>query len=80
MAGLYRLLAAVALIAWMAGCGPSIRTASPNHVIVESYQMNDEKAQRVADAECAKYRRRARVTLKPTAREDERDYIFACID
>ncbi len=62
------------------GCGPSIKRSSPNHVIVESYQMNDAKAQQVADAECAKYHRRALVTLKPTPREDERDYIFACID
>jgi hypothetical protein len=75
-----RLLTAVVLTVSVAGCGPSIKSSSANHVIVESYQMNDAKAQQVADAECAKYRRRASVTLKPTAREDERDYIFACVD
>ena len=75
-----RLLAAVMLSAFAVACGPSIKRSSPNHVIVESYQMNEAKAQQVADEECGKYRRRASVTLKPTSREDERDYIFACVD
>jgi hypothetical protein len=64
----------------VAGCGPSIKNSSPNHVTVESYQMNDAKALQAAEVECAKYHRRAAMTLKPTAREDQRDYIFACID
>ena len=75
-----RVLMVVVLSVAVAGCGPSIKRSSPNHVIVESYQMNDAKAQQVADAECAKYHRRASLTLKPTLREDGRDYIFACMD
>ncbi len=75
-----RVLMVVVLSVAVAGCGPSIKRSSPNHVIVESYQMNDAKAQQVADAECAKYHRRASLTLKPTPREDGRDYIFACMD
>lgn len=62
------------------GCAASIKSSSPNHVTVESYQMDEAKAQQVADAACARYHRRATMTLKPTPREDRRDYIFACID
>jgi len=40
-------------------CGPNVTSSSPNHVTVESYQMDRGKAQRVADQEYAKYDRRA---------------------
>jgi hypothetical protein len=68
----------------LAGCAPSVTSSSPNHVTVESYQMNHSKAQELADAECRKYHRRARITLEPTLedtpRKEARSYIFACVD
>jgi hypothetical protein len=70
----------IALSLAVAGCTPSVKSSSPNHVTVESYQMDVAKAQQLADAECAKYNRRAKMTLKATPGEEERDYIFACID
>ena len=75
-----RVLTLIVLSVLMAACRPSIKSSSANHVIVESYQMNEAKAQQVADAECAKYQRRATMTVKPTPGEDQRDYIFGCID
>ena len=75
-----RVLTLIVLSVVMAGCRPSIKSSSANHVTVESYQMDEAKAQQVADAECAKYNRRATMTVKPTPGEDERDYIFACSD
>ena len=67
------------------GCGPSVsvKSSSPNHVTIESYMLDAPKAQQLADAECAKYNRRARMTLKAALGEGlevDRDYIFACID
>lgn len=75
-----RTLVGVVLCLVSTGCGPTIKSATPNHVIVESYQMNIENAQRVADGECAKYQRRAEIVLKATPREQERDYLFACVE
>lgn len=64
----------------LAACGPTVKHATPNHVTIESYQMNAGKAQQLADAECAKYNRTASLTLSPSTREDERTYIFSCVD
>lgn len=75
-----RTLIGILLGLILTGCGPSVTSSSPNHVTVESYQMDVGKAQRVADRECAKYNRRAEITLKATPGEYERDYIFACVD
>ena len=75
-----RVLTLIVLAVLMGACRPSIKSSSENYVTVESYQMNQARAQQVADAECAKYHRRATMTLKPTPGEDERDYIFACVD
>jgi hypothetical protein len=75
-----RVVLVIALGLAVIGCRPSITSSSPNHVTVESYQMNEVQAQQIADAECAKYHRRARIALKPTTREDEREYIFSCIE
>jgi hypothetical protein len=69
----------------LAGCTTTVKSSSPNHVTVESYQMNHSKAQKLADIECAKYYRHARLTLEPTLEDthrgrDARSFIFACID
>lgn len=80
-----RTLIAIVLSLSFMGCTPVVKSSSPNHVTVESYQMDLGKAQRVADRECAKYRRRAELTLKASTGgestdRDERDYIFACVE
>lgn len=75
-----RMLIGILLSLALIGCSPSVTSSSPNHVTVESYQMDVGKAQRVADRECARYNRRAEITLKATPKEYEREYIFACVD
>lgn len=76
------VLEAMLLLAMMvAGCTPvSVKESSPNHVTIESYMMDLEKAQRLADEECGKYSRRANVVLKANPGEPEREYVFECID
>jgi hypothetical protein len=78
--GYMRILMVMVLTLVAAGCAPSVRSSSPNHVTIESYQMDFRRAQQLADAECAKYNRQARLTLKASPGEAERDYIFACVD
>ena len=75
-----RRLIVIVLNLVLMGCAPSVKNSSPNHVTVESYQMDAGKAQRIADAECAKYHRRAEMALKATPGEEQRDYIFACVE
>lgn len=69
------------------GCGPSaqVKFSSENHVTVESYSLDAAKAQQLADAECAKYHRRAKIAHKASPHgtstiDDERDYVFACVE
>ena len=62
----------------VAGCATSVLSANPRQVIVESQMMDAQKAQALADAECAKHKRYARMTLK--ADYWERNYTFECID
>ncbi len=73
-----------ALSVALAGCTTAVTSSSPYHVTVDSYQMNQSKAQQLADVKCAKYQRKARITLEPTLedapRREARSYIFACID
>lgn len=74
------MLIVIVLDLVLIGCGPSVKSSSPNHVTVESYQMDAVKAQRIADAECAKYHRKAEMILKATPGEKQRDYIFSCVE
>jgi len=69
------------------GCSvaPKVKDSSENHVTIESYSMNTEKSKQLADTECARYNRRAQMVYQPTSHggtsiEDERDYVFACVD
>ena len=79
-----KLVLLIGMCLILQGCGKSVinpssvKSSSPNHVTIESYGMDTPRAQQLADAECAKYNRRAQMTVK--ASPFESDYIFACID
>ena len=59
------------------GCSTQVVSSSERSVIVESQSMNIAEAQKLANAECAKYKKFARMTVK--ADYWERNYIFDCI-
>ncbi len=67
----------IALLA-IQGCATHVVSSNERSVIVESQRMNVEKAQELADAECAKHSRIAQMTIK--ADPWERNYVFYCID
>jgi hypothetical protein len=60
------------------GCATHVATSNPRSVLVESWWMNGAEAQKMADAECAKYSRVALMRLK--ADYDETNYVFECVD
>jgi hypothetical protein len=60
------------------GCATHIVTSNPRSVLVESWWMDGAKAQKMADAECAKYSRVALMRFK--ADYDETNYVFECVD
>ena len=60
------------------GCATHVETSNPRSVLVESWWMDGAKAQKMADAECAKYSRVALMRFK--ADYDETNYVFECVE
>lgn len=71
------LLAAISVV--LSGCSTTqVISSNPRNVLVESNMMDAKEAQRLADAECSKYKRHAKMTLK--ADFHDRNYAFECVD
>lgn len=62
----------------MSGCATSVVSSNPRNVMVESQSMDAKEAQRLADEECAKYKRNAKMTIK--ADYWDRNYVFECVE
>ncbi|MDZ4732633.1 MAG: hypothetical protein SGJ16_03470 [Nitrospirota bacterium] len=62
----------------VSGCGTSVVSSTPRQVIVESQTMDAHEAQRLADIECAKNSRYAKMTLE--AGYWEWNYTFECVE
>ena len=74
-----KLLVIAALVfGALSGCATSVISSNPRNVMVESYWMDAKEAQRLADAECAKYKRCAKMTIKGDTWD--RIYVFECIE
>ena len=70
-----KILSLVILL--LCGCATQVVSSSQNTVIVESQMLDAAQAQKLADAECSKYGRTARMTSK--GGYWERNYIFECL-
>ena len=62
----------------LSGCATAVVSSNPRNVVVESQSMDAKEAQRLADVECAKHKRYAKMTMK--ADYWERNYTFECVD
>ena len=62
----------------LAGCSTSVISSSPRNVVVESQSLNAAEAQRLADVECQKHSRYAKMTIKGDYWE--RNYTFECVE
>ena len=67
----------------MCGCAASVVSSNPRSVVVDAGKpplasRSSADAQRLADAECAKHRRSARMIGRPEPYRNE--YVFDCVD
>lgn len=75
-------LMAVLVISILMGCAHEtvnrVPNAIPGSVIVDSSDYNEKEARKLAEAQCAKSKRRAKQILKPNATTNP-NYHFKCI-
>jgi len=73
-----KIFGVVVIAFLMTGCATQVISSNPRSVIVESNMMDAGEAQRLADAECAKHKRMAKMTLKPYGADHT--YTFECVE
>lgn len=78
-----KTLPALCCAGLLAGCAASVISSNPRSVVVDAGKpplasRSSADAQRLADAECAKHGRLARMTGRPEPYRNE--YVFDCID
>ncbi|HHM8127003.1 TPA: hypothetical protein ACRMWJ_005763 [Pseudomonas aeruginosa] len=62
----------------LVGCSTSVVSSNPRNVVVESQSLNAAEAQKLADAECRKHNRYAKMTIKGDYWD--RNYTFECAE
>jgi hypothetical protein len=60
------------------GCETTVISANPRQVIVKSSMLDAKESQRLAEAECGKHERYARMALKAT--NTDPNYTFDCVE
>jgi hypothetical protein len=60
------------------GCETTVISANPRQVIVKSSELDARESQRLAEAECGKHQRYARMSLKAT--NIDPNYTFDCVE
>ena len=60
------------------GCETTVISANPRQVIVKSSELDAKESQRLAETECGKHQRYARMSLKAT--NIEPNYTFDCVE
>ena len=60
------------------GCETAVISANPRQVIVKSSMLDAKESQRLAEAECGKHERYARMALKAT--NTDPNYTFDCVE
>jgi hypothetical protein len=61
----------------LSGCAAKVVTSSPRSVVVESQGMDTAESQSLADHECGKYQKHAKMTARPTYWL--REFVFDCV-
>lgn len=68
----------VVAVALLSGCASKVASSSPRSVVISGPWDKVAEAQQLADAECAKYKRQARMVSKPRVGENQQ--LFDCVD
>jgi len=68
----------VVAVALLTGCGVQVVSTSPRTVVVQGGTAYTQEAQRLADKECAKNGRFARMSSQASATSS--NYVFDCVN
>ena len=60
----------------LTGCAAQVISSSERTVIVKARVQDVAEAQKIADSECAKYNRHARLSIKATINQ----YVYDCVE
>ena len=63
----------------LSGCAASVVASNPRSVTIKAGTTKAEEAQALADAECAKHNRYAKLTIPPGG-EQPMNYVYACVE
>ena len=63
----------------LAGCAPTVKNATDSGVIIQAYSNDASQTQILADAECKKYDKRARLNQAVRNNNVESSFFFDCI-
>jgi ABC-type molybdate transport system substrate-binding protein len=71
-----RIIILAATVLLITGCAASVITSNERMVMVHAGSLDAKKAMDLAQTECAKYHRHARLTAKP---DEDMQWVFDCI-
>lgn len=69
----------IGLVVLLTGCAVQVLSSNPRSVTVEAGQMKIIEAQKLADAECARHKRYARLVIRPTDYTPNH-WVFDCVE
>jgi hypothetical protein len=61
----------------LSGCAAKVVSSNPRTVVIDSPSMSVSDAQKLADKECSKHNRYARIYIKPVHFSSE--FVFDCV-
>ncbi|MCY1165189.1 hypothetical protein D9M73_50890 [compost metagenome] len=71
------MLASVCALSLLAGCATKVVSSSPRQVIISGPDGATVEAQKLAEAECSKHQRFARLIARPSYNSDQ--FVFDCV-
>ena len=69
----------IGFVLFLTGCAAEVLVSNPRSVTVKAGQIKIVEAQTLADAECAKYKRFAKLVIRPTDYTPNH-WVFDCVE
>ena len=69
----------IGIVLFLTGCAAEVLVSNPRSVTVKAGQIKIVEAQTLADAECAKYKRFAKLVIRPTDYTPNH-WVFDCVE
>lgn len=71
-------LAALAVVVALAGCAAKVVSTSPRSVVISAGDARVQESQDMAEKECGKHGRHARLVARPSATSDQ--FTYDCVN